>query len=75
MMVYADTDLFLALLKQETEIGKAAKRLLKKYEGRIWTSPVTLIELLLVAAEYGSAYGRRRLWQEAEGVEIGRTLQ
>ena len=51
-MIYADADFFLALLKKSDWLKKPAKRLLDRYRGSIWTSPATLIELLLVAAEY-----------------------
>ena len=48
-MVYADTDFFLALMKESDWLQEAAKRILEEYSDEIWTSPVTLIELLLLA--------------------------
>ena len=51
-MIYADTDFFLALMKESDWLKESAKRLLDEYSGEIWTSPVTLIELLLLAAEF-----------------------
>ena len=51
-MIYADTDFFLALMKRSDWLKKSAERLLEKYRGQVSTSPITLIELLLVAAEY-----------------------
>ena len=51
-MIYADTDFFLRLMKDSDWLKGRAKRLLNRYKGQIWTSPATLIELLLVAAEY-----------------------
>ena len=51
-MVYADTDFFLALMKKSDWLQEAAKRILEEYRDEIWTSPVTLLELLLLAEEY-----------------------
>ena len=51
-MIYADTDFFLALMKESDWLKQSAEHLLEKHRGQIWTSPITLIELLLVAAEY-----------------------
>ena len=48
-MIYADTDFFLALIKESDWLKKPAEALLKKHTGEIWTSPITLIELLLLA--------------------------
>lgn len=50
-MVYADTDFFVALLKKRDWLKPEAKRLVRRYAGRIWTSPATLIELLLLSSE------------------------
>ena len=52
-MTYADTDFFLALLKDSDWLQSGAKRLYSEHQGRLWTSPATLIELLLLAKEYG----------------------
>ena len=51
-MIYADTDFFLALLKKSDWLKERARRLLERHKGEIWTSPVTLTELLLLAAEF-----------------------
>ena len=51
-MVYADTDFFLALLKEEDWLQESARKLLHEHKGKIWTSSATLIELLLVADEF-----------------------
>ena len=51
-MIYADTDFFLALLKDSDWLKQGAQHLAEQYKGKIWTSPPTLIELLLLAAEY-----------------------
>ncbi len=51
-MIYADTDFFLALLKESDWLKSNAKKLLIENRGKIWTSPTTLIELLLLCKEY-----------------------
>ncbi len=51
-MIYADTDFFLALLNESDWLQTSAKRLLQIHKNKIWTSPITLIELLLVSAQY-----------------------
>ena len=51
-MIYADTDFFLALLKESDSLQKSVQRLLQIHRDEIWTSPVTLIELLLVSAQF-----------------------
>ena len=51
-MIYADTAFFLALLKDSDWPQTSAKRLLQVHKDQIWTSPVTLIELLLVSAQF-----------------------
>ena len=51
-MIYADTDFFLALLKEDDWLGKEAKRLLKQHGGEIWTSPAALAELLILADRF-----------------------
>jgi len=51
-MIYADTDFFLALLKDKDWLQKTAMKLLHDWRGKIWTSPATLIELLLLSSEF-----------------------
>ncbi len=51
-MIYADTDFFAALLKEDDWLKHRAQRLYQRHKGMIWTSPVTLIELLLLADEF-----------------------
>ncbi len=51
-MIYADTDFFVALLKKSDWLKSGALKLFEKHHGSIWTSPATLIELLLIAAEF-----------------------
>ena len=65
-MIYADTDFFLALLKGSDWLKQAAKRLLRKYHGQLWTSEVTLTELLLLAKEF--SLDPRRLLVDAMGI-------
>ena len=52
-MIYADTDFFVALAKKSDWLKVSAKKLLREYAGQIWTSPATLIELLLLSAGLG----------------------
>ncbi|MBI4032079.1 type II toxin-antitoxin system VapC family toxin [Candidatus Berkelbacteria bacterium] len=57
-MPYADTDFFLALIKDTDWLKSAARRLLERYKGNIWTSVTTITELLLLCDEY-SLYPER----------------
>ncbi len=50
--MYADTDFFLALLKESDWLRDRALHLERKYHGRIRTSVATLIELLLLAKRF-----------------------
>ncbi|ALV63913.1 hypothetical protein ADU37_CDS22160 [Thermococcus sp. 2319x1] len=51
-MIYADTDFFLALLKPNDWLKENAKKILQKYKGKITTSEVTFIELMLLAKRH-----------------------
>ena len=51
-MPYADTDFFLALIKESDWLKSSAKKLLDKYHKHIWTSVATIAELLLLCAEF-----------------------
>ncbi len=51
-MIYADTDFFLALLKPRDWLKKKAEEILRTYSGKITTSLVTFIELMLLAKRY-----------------------
>ena len=51
-MIYADTDFFLALLKERDWLKENAKKILEKHKGQITTSIVTFIELALLAKRY-----------------------
>lgn len=47
--LYADTDFFLALIKKDDWLKKRAESLYKKYKNDLWTSTLTLKELMLLA--------------------------
>ncbi|MBI2232400.1 MAG: PIN domain-containing protein [Candidatus Aenigmarchaeota archaeon] len=51
-MPYADSDFFLALLKESDWLSQKAEKILKQYKGQIWTSHWSLVEILLVSDEY-----------------------
>jgi len=51
-MVYADTDFFLALLKDSDWLKSQAEKILQEYSDNIETSLVTFIELLLLAKKF-----------------------
>ena len=51
-MPYADSDFFLALLKEDDWLRKKAEKLLEKYRGSIWTSEWTIVEILLICKEF-----------------------
>ena len=65
-MIYADTDFFLAMLKGSDWLKRGAKRLLRKHRGQLWTSEVTLTELLLLAKEF--SLDPRRLLVDAMAI-------
>ena len=47
--MYAETDFLLALIKDEDWLGEAAETVYRTHHDELWTSQLTLIELLLVA--------------------------
>ena len=51
-MPYADSDFFIALLKENDWLRKRAVNLLEKYKGSIWTSEYTVIEILMICKEF-----------------------
>lgn len=51
-MTYADTDFFLALIKESDWLQSRARKLLAQHQGKLWTSGTTVIELLLLASRY-----------------------
>jgi len=51
--MYAETDFFLALLKEEDWLKKNAERIYRDHKNEIWTSTHTLTELMLLAYREG----------------------
>ncbi len=51
-MTYADTDFFLALIKETDWLKTRASRVLRRYRIFLWTSIVTIIELLLLSERF-----------------------
>ena len=51
-MVYADTDFFLALLKERDWLKDKALNLLNEHKGEITTSITTFIELMLLCKKF-----------------------
>jgi predicted nucleic acid-binding protein len=45
---YADSDFFLALLKDSDWLKEKAKKMYEKNKGSIWVSPFTIAELMIV---------------------------
>jgi predicted nucleic acid-binding protein len=52
-MLYVDTDFVVALLKRTDWLKERARRLLQKHRGELWTSGYTIVELFLIAEEFG----------------------
>lgn len=52
-MPYADSDFFLAILKKDDWLKEKAEKILKENRDKIWTSDWTVVELLMLAKEYG----------------------
>ncbi|MBI4014498.1 MAG: PIN domain-containing protein [Candidatus Aenigmarchaeota archaeon] len=52
-MPYADTDFLMALIKPSDWLKQDAEQFLRKYNGSLWTSPVAIIESLLVIRKFG----------------------
>jgi len=51
-VIYADTDFFVALIKEDDWLQERAKELLEKHRGEIRTSLPTFIELFLLSEDY-----------------------
>ena len=47
--LYADTDFFLALIKKDDWLKKKAEKLFRQYKNELWTSTLTIKELMLMA--------------------------
>ena len=52
-MPYADTDFFIAIANSDDKMNSWATKLLEAYEGHIYTSILTLVELALVSVRKG----------------------
>lgn len=46
--MYADTDFLLALIKKKDWLKESAEKILQMHYGQIWTSTLTLLEILMV---------------------------
>ncbi len=60
-MLYADTDFFFALMKENDRLNPAAVRAYERYKGQLSASMATVIELLIVGKRAG--YNATRLVQ------------
>ena len=52
-MPYADTDFFIAIANSDDRLNSWAIKVLEAYEGHIYTSILTLVELALVSVRKG----------------------
>ena len=52
-MPYADTDFFIAIANPDDRLNSWAIKVLEEYEGQIYTSILTLVELALVSVRKG----------------------
>ncbi len=50
---YADSDFFLALMKDSDWLKEKAKKIYEKYKGEIYVTPFTLVELMVVCQREG----------------------
>jgi len=51
-MIYADTDFFLALVKDDDWLQERAATLAREHAGNIYTSRATLLEVLLISDRF-----------------------
>jgi predicted nucleic acid-binding protein len=51
-MLYADTDFFVALVKDDDWLQERAAALARENEGEIYTSRATLLELLMISEQF-----------------------
>ncbi len=51
-MIYADTDFFIALVKDDDWLQERAAAIAMEYEGDIYTSRATLLELLMISDRF-----------------------
>tara|TARA_Y100000310_G_C20071069_1_gene529416 strand:+ start:106 stop:483 length:378 start_codon:yes stop_codon:yes gene_type:complete len=66
---YADTDFFLALMKDSDWLKEKAKKLYEKYKGEIFVTPFTIAELMIVCVREGIPL-RETLFQVSRIVEL-----
>lgn len=57
--MYADTDLWIALIKDDDWLSERAEELVDEYEGELQVSLATFIELLLIEDKFGVSAVRR----------------
>ena len=69
-MPYADTDFFLAIANSDDRLNSRAIKVLKDYEGEIYTSVMTLVELSLVSVRKGIPVAELRKW--GKELEMGK---
>lgn len=79
MTVYADSDFFLAIVKEEDWLKSAAKRSLEAHRGNIVTGLATVLEVALVAKRerINIADALASLFQvcEVEGITLSKALE
>jgi predicted nucleic acid-binding protein len=51
-MIYADTDFFIALVKDDDWLQQRATTIATEYEGDIYTSRATLLEILIISDRF-----------------------
>ncbi|WP_290812589.1 type II toxin-antitoxin system VapC family toxin [Halovivax sp.] len=51
-MIYADTDFFIALVKDDDWLRDRARTIAREYDDRIYTSRATLLELLVISDRF-----------------------
>lgn len=51
-MIYAETDFFIALVKDDDWLGERPETIAREYEGDIYTSRATLLELLMISDRF-----------------------
>lgn len=51
-MIYADTDFFIALVKDDDWLQQRAATIATEHEGEIYTSRATLLELLMISDRF-----------------------
>ena len=51
-MIYADTDFFIALVKDDDWLQDRAATIAQEHEGEIYTSRATLLELLMISDRF-----------------------